>query len=114
MNVGERIKARRKELGISADDLAKQIGVDRTTMFRYEKGTIEKMPVSALIPIANALRVDPVWLLTGRSDEAVPAPATTFLNAPRPEINELLSLAAGSSADEVRQMIRIFRAMKGE
>lgn len=114
MNVGERIKARRKELGISADDLAKQIGVDRTTMFRYEKGTIEKMPVSALIPIANALRVDPVWLLTGRSDEAAPAPTTTYPNEPRPEINELLSLATGSSADEVRQMIRVFRAMKGE
>lgn len=107
MTVGERIKARRKELGLSADDLAAQIGVNRTSMFRYEKGTIEKMPVSAIIPIAKALHVDPVWLLTGHSDAAPPEPQ-------RPELQELLALAESSTPDEVQQMIRVFRAMKGE
>lgn len=42
MTTGERIKARRKELGITADKVAEQIGVSRSTMFRYEKGEIEK------------------------------------------------------------------------
>ena len=111
MTVGERIRARRKKLCLSADDLAKQIGVDRTTMFRYEKGTIEKMPVSVIVPIANALHVDPVWLLTGRSDAAMLVPPVP---PHRPEIEELVALAESSSAEEVRQIIRIFRAMKGE
>lgn len=111
MTVGERIRARRKELCLSADDLAKQIGVDRTTMFRYEKGTIEKMPVSVIVPIANALHVDPVWLLTGRSDATMLVPPDP---PHRPEIEELIAIASSSTPEEVQQIIRIFRAMKGE
>lgn len=111
MTVGERIRACRKKLCLSADDLAKQIGVDRTTMFRYEKGTIEKMPVSVIVPIANALHVDLVWLLTGRSDAAMLAPPDP---PHRPEIEELVALAESSTPEEVQQIIRIFRAMKGE
>ena len=111
MTVGERIRARRKELCLSADDLAKQIGVDRTTMFRYEKGTIEKMPVSVIVPIANALHVDPVWLLTGRSDAAMLVPPDP---PHRPEIEELVALAESSTPEEVRQIIRIFRAMSAQ
>ena len=38
MNVGERIKLRRKELKISADTLAERVGVSRSTIFRYERG----------------------------------------------------------------------------
>ena len=40
--VGMRIRKRRKELGISADELAEAIGKDRTTIFRYEKGAISR------------------------------------------------------------------------
>lgn len=43
MNVGERIKLRRKELKISADTLAERVGVSRSTIFRYEKGDIENV-----------------------------------------------------------------------
>ena len=63
MTVGERIKHRRKELGISADDLAAAVGVSRSTMFRYEKGDIEKVPGDTLVPIANALHTTPQYLM---------------------------------------------------
>ena len=33
MNVGEKIKLRRKELKISADELADAVGVSRSTIF---------------------------------------------------------------------------------
>lgn len=63
MSVGERIKQRRKELGISADDLGKVLGKDRSTVFRYEKGDIEKLPVDILQPIAAALHTTPEYLM---------------------------------------------------
>lgn len=63
MSVGERIKQRRKELGISADDLGKVLGKDRSTVFRYEKGDIEKLPVDILRPIAAALHTTPEYLM---------------------------------------------------
>lgn len=68
MNTGHRIKARRKKLGLSVDDLALATGKDRTTIFRYENGTIEKIPSSVLEPIASVLQTTPGYLL-GLSDE---------------------------------------------
>jgi len=37
---GKRIKLRRKSLGISADELAEELDVSRSTVFRYENGEI--------------------------------------------------------------------------
>lgn len=63
MIVGKRIKQRRKELGMSADELAKYLGKDRSTIFRYEKGDIENMPLDILEPIAKVLRTTPAFLM---------------------------------------------------
>ena len=48
MSIGRRIKQRRKEMKISADELAKRLGKDRSTIYRYEKGDIENMPIDIL------------------------------------------------------------------
>lgn len=63
MVVGKRIKERRKELGMSADELGKRLGKDRSTIYRYEKGDIENMPLDILEPIAKALRTTPQFLM---------------------------------------------------
>ena len=63
MTTGERIRARRKEIGITADTLAEKIGVSRSTMFRYENGFIEKMPINNLVPIARALHTTVGYLM---------------------------------------------------
>lgn len=63
MTVGERIKNRRKELGISVDDIALAIGKNRATVYRYEKDLIEKIPTSILIPLAKVLNTTPDYLL---------------------------------------------------
>lgn len=63
MMVGQRIKQRRKEMGISADELGKKIGKNRATIFRYENGDIEKLPIDILKPIAEALLTTPQYLM---------------------------------------------------
>lgn len=63
MNIGKRIQDRRKQLGMSADELAKRIGKTRTTVSRYETGFIEKLPSSVLVPIAEALQTTPAYLM---------------------------------------------------
>ena len=59
MTVGERIKQRRKALKMSADELAESVGVSRSTIFRYEKGDIEKVGPEVLKKIADKLNVSP-------------------------------------------------------
>lgn len=63
MTVGQRIRERRKELGMSADELGKRLGKDRSTVFRYEKGDIEKLPIDILKPVADALKTTPEYLM---------------------------------------------------
>ncbi len=74
MTTGERIKARRKELSISADVLAEALGVSRATVFRYEKGEIEKLPVSTLEPLAKVLHTTPAYLMGWEDDHAPASP----------------------------------------
>ena len=71
MTTGERIKARRKEIGVTADKLAEMIGVSRSTIFRYENGSIEKLPINSLVPIARALSTT-VGFIMGWDDNPVP------------------------------------------
>lgn len=63
MDIGEKIKLRRKELNMSADDLAQCVGKDRSTIFRYENGDIDNMSIALLQPIAEALDVSVGYLL---------------------------------------------------
>lgn len=72
MNVGEKIKFRRKELGLSADQLAEKLGKDRSTIYRYESKEIEKLPIDIIEPLAKALLVSPQYLMgwTSEKDES--------------------------------------------
>lgn len=63
MTTGERIKQRRKELGLSAEYLAKKLKVSAATVYRYENGGIEKLPVDILEPLSQALDTTPAYLM---------------------------------------------------
>ena len=63
MSIGKRIKNRRKELGFNADYIAEKLGVSRSTVFRYEKGDIEKLPTEILEQLAIILKTSPGYLM---------------------------------------------------
>ena len=67
MTTGERIKYRRKRIGMSAEKLAPKLGVSPATIYRWEKGDIEKVPATILEPLADALQTTPEYLM-GWSD----------------------------------------------
>lgn len=63
MTTGERLRDRRKQLGFSAEYLAKQLKCSPATIYRYENGDIDKIPVDALIPISRVLLTTPSYLM---------------------------------------------------
>lgn len=63
MTTGERMRLRRKELGLSAEYVADKLGCSATTIYRYEKGDIEKMPVDVLNPLSVILCTTPEFLM---------------------------------------------------
>ena len=64
MTIGKQIRKRRKELKMSVDELARRIGKDRSTVYRYENGDIGNMPLELLPPIVEALETTPQELLS--------------------------------------------------
>ena len=65
MTTGGKIRTRRKQLGMSVDELAKKVGKNRATIYRYENDEIE-MPASMLQPLADALNTSPDELMDWR------------------------------------------------
>lgn len=63
MTTGERMKQRRKEIGYSAEKVAERLGVSPATIYRYEKGDIEKVPVDSLAELAKILQTTPAYLM---------------------------------------------------
>lgn len=71
MTTAERMKLRRKELGLSAEYVAEKLGCSPTTIYRYEKGDIEKMPLDILNPLSKILSTTPAYLM-GWDDSPTP------------------------------------------
>ena len=63
MSVGKRIKERRNELQMSVDDLATKLKKNRATIYRYEKGEIENLPIDIIESLAKALDTTPQYLM---------------------------------------------------
>ena len=63
MEVFQRIKQRRKDLELSAEQVAEAIGVSRATIYRYESKDVENMPITILAPLAKILKCSPGYLM---------------------------------------------------
>ena len=74
MTTGERIKCRRKELSMSAEQLAEKVSLSPATIYRYEKGDIEKVPADVLKKIAAALNSSPAYLMGWEVENKQPIP----------------------------------------
>lgn len=72
MSVGNRIRQRRLELGLSGEEVGKMLGVNKTTVYRYEKGEIDKMPIEVVEKLSVALRTTPDVIMGWNTDASTP------------------------------------------
>lgn len=56
--IGTLIKTKREELSLTQAELAKKLGVDRTTILKYEKGGIESITLGRMKQLSEILDVD--------------------------------------------------------
>lgn len=67
MTTGEKIRNRRLELKMTMEDLGRAVGVQRSAINKYEKGSVD-ITSSKLSAIASALGVTSVSLLSDDDD----------------------------------------------
>lgn len=60
--IGARIKKAREEKGLTQEELGKSLGMNKSTVQRYETAKIEKIKLPVIDAMAQALDVNPEWL----------------------------------------------------
>ena len=67
-NISKKISDRRKQLGLTLDDVGKAVGVSRSTVQRWESGLIKNMGRDKIAALAAVLQISPVELVPGPTD----------------------------------------------
>ena len=75
MTKGQRIRARRRELGLTLEAVAIASKTSKQTIQRYENGVIENIPDARLEAIARALGTTPAYLMGWEETAPPPHPA---------------------------------------
>ncbi len=63
MTVGDRIRKKREELGISQTELAEKIGIPKQNLYKYEKNIVTNIPSNKIEEIAHVLNVSESCLM---------------------------------------------------
>ncbi|PXZ06332.1 DNA-binding protein [Gilliamella apicola] len=66
-NLGQRIRARREELGLTQEQVAQQVGIKQQSYQAIESGSVKKP--RHLYEISVALQCDMAWLLSGKDKD---------------------------------------------
>lgn len=63
MDMGQKIKSLREEKGMTLEELGNIVGVGKSTVRKWETGMIANMKRDKIAKIANALGVEPAYLM---------------------------------------------------
>ncbi|MDB7191290.1 helix-turn-helix domain-containing protein [Escherichia coli] len=64
--INNRLRTQREACGLTTAELARLLDLDEEIIIQWESGEYEPT-ISMLIPLANILGCDPMWLLTGET-----------------------------------------------
>ncbi len=118
VHVGQRIRARRKALGVSQERLAGELGLTFQQVQKYERGA-NRVSASKLWEIARALGSDLSSFFEGLNPTTgVAEPSTPFTHdldpAPTPEGKELALLMPRLDRPRRRMLVELARTLAGD
>lgn len=99
-----RIQSRRLELNLSYQDLATRTNMSKSTLQRYETGSIKNMPIDKLDIIATALQVSPLWLLGIAANNTSLSKEETSLLKNFNQLNDLGKKEANKRVSELTEI----------
>ena len=69
MTLGQKIRARREELGLTLTEVAARVGVGVSTVRKWETGAIENIRQPKIMKLAEALSVPPIHFINWYDDK---------------------------------------------
>lgn len=68
IEIGKRIRQAREKLFLSQEDLGRPLGLNKSTIQRYESGKVQRIKLPILENIAKILNVNPSWIILKTDD----------------------------------------------
>lgn len=96
------IKTRRKELELTLEDVAVRVGVNRSTVQRWETGGIANLGQDKIASLAAALQVTPEYLLGWTDDPSLRL------------AEELSTAVADLTEDETKSVLNYIAFLKAQ
>lgn len=78
MSLSTVLKSRRKELGLTLNDIAKHMGVSEATVQRWESGNIKSLRQGRVAKLADILNVTPAYLMGWEDSNQLPTNAIPY------------------------------------
>lgn len=103
MEMKDKIKQRREELGLTLEEVGNIVGVGKSTVRKWETGDIANMRRDKIAKLAVALHTTPAYLLGYEEVEKTADPKVDGLS---PKENELLTLYRGVNPDGQRYILQ--------
>ncbi len=110
---GTRIKELRTLADMSQEELGRRVGVQRAAINKYEKGTVENIPIKTIEKIATTFDVSPTYIVGWNGDESNPLSAEVkviqgvkrFFGSDSVEILEIYTQLNSKGKKRVQQYI---------
>ena len=93
MSLSTVLRTRRKELGLTLNDIAQHMGVSEATVQRWESGNIKSLRQGRVAKLADILNVSPAKLMGWEPDDQLPTNAMPY--SPTQRIPILGRISAG-------------------
>lgn len=100
--IGERLRERRKELKLTLPKMAERMGVNKSTIIRYESYGVDPKKNYLIVSLAEALQTTPEYI-SGLSDEKEYDTHTICQKMLDEHVRDYLSVLTSSSLGEPRQ-----------
>ena len=72
MNIGDIMRVRRQELGLTLEEVGNYVGVGKSTVRKWEHGDIENMKQDKIALLSKILKLSPLTFITGEVEYGTP------------------------------------------
>lgn len=100
MTIGEKISSRRKELGLTLEDIGNFVGVGKSTVKKWESGYIANMRRDKIAALSKILQMNPAEFINSNTEEDLHYSNSNII-APPSNILEIFENNFGKSTLEV-------------
>ena len=102
MEMSEIIKQKRKESGLTQEELASKLGLQKSAVAKYENGRVKNIKRSTIEKMAEIFECDPVYIMGLESQDYIAKKLDDVTN--NTEMQVLIEIASDMNEDQLSRL----------